>query len=558
MIRRVEFILLGVSIIALSAFATACQGGAVPITQESVPDDIVSFLFTPPNDSGYKQQAFVDVSLSELGNFNFNLNPSRTVTGLILNKDNLFSGMAAGLTFTPRESIPGLVVLPGTTSSRKDQRNGKMMPFSIGLTAGTYDVLVTPDDPMLPPIRYVNVKVDWSNSEKRLDFHYPSTSELNTLSGTVRLEGASGTEIAGLMVQAYDMESGKASTIARTGGPEGKGGDFKLAFPPGAGTYTLRVWSPSETDPQKRLYFPTIEFNNAVVFEQDPETGKVKNRQVTGKNIVFPSGLTNQPVTVRGKVTSSADDMPLKDVTVKFSSDLMVEAKVFRASFEASMKTDENGEYQLEILPGGSYHIMAVPPPGSDRRSTEITKYIESPKSSREMTLDIQLEKKSRLMVQLVKASSNRPLGISNGQSALVKARKIAGLGEQEIASAWTDEKGECALSLDVGVYDIIAIPPVSSNLSGAILKGYFHRGNDDSRVKLELFEGTRLCGSVLDEKGNPMGPTRVEIFNSPEDGWPAELIAEAEENGFSGNNGRFCVLVPSGSASNKKADDKK
>ena len=243
--------------------------------------------------------------------------------------------------------------------------------FTTSLVAGeAYDVIVVPTSDMvmspsndsapairsLPPL-YLEAVVDDGDlaTPFRFDVVFPAQldepcgpSETKCCSLTASVISFDGESVApepGLQIRAVDPEDGRVvSSIAETDAI----GQFVIRLGEDADDYLIRVTSSPGRDP-----FPAVNVDPEVAFEGDPLT-----------KVIYIPRLDS--VQFSGRVRDE-EGTPVPEATVVFaSSGIFGGAELgLEGSFNGSTKSDEEGRFTTQLLPG-FYQVTVTPPEDTD------------------------------------------------------------------------------------------------------------------------------------------------------------------------------------------------
>jgi hypothetical protein len=417
--------------------------------------------------------------------------------------------------------------------------------FSTVLVAGEiYDVLVLPSSDMvmapaqetapairtLPPLYLVLPITDGDSSEPfRFDVAFPAdladvctgingtgcTFEAKVLSrdGEVELPEA------GLQVRAIDAKNGHVvSSIAETD----ETGHFAIRISSAASDYLIRVTSSVGGEA-----FPSVSVDPDVVFAGNP----------VEKLILIPRFA---PIQSTGQVRDTLG-RAVPGATVRFLSiSIFVGIELGLAgSFSASATTNEDGSFGVELLPG-TYSISVTPPEDSKNSwgvLSDDAEVGEGVTAIGTLVVPPQLN-----LAGAVTIFDGEP---GAGVTILARARQGADPSalhrSQETVS---DDLGDFAMSVDVGLYDMHVKVPAESGFAWFVEPDLLMRVNEgDLRKEYRLDPPIPIYGVIRTSEGEPLPNALVRgyLFKNS-DGTAARPLQIAET--MSGEDGSYRLLI--------------
>ena len=161
-------------------------------------------------------------------------------------------------------------------------------------------------------------------------------------------------------------------------------------------------------------------------------------------------------------------------------------------------RTDENGEYQMALLPG-TYDLNVNPAPESDLVSRNIQSY----QLFSDQTLEIRLDSGVILSGRVLDPNGNPVDG-----AHLNAFSPQTGTGN----GANTDEDGRYRIALNPGVYEVNVSLPQDSPFVAKRIESLELTGNRTLDIRLQ--QGLILSGRVIDPDGNPVQNAHVNAWD--------------------------------------------
>ncbi len=418
--------------------------------------------------------------------------------------------------------------------------------FSTVLVAGeTYELVVMPSSDMvmvpaqepapairsLPPLHLVFPIAEGDSSEPyRIDISFPAgLAEECTLTRdigcTFRAEIYSRDNVdqidmpeAGLQVRAVDKQTGRVvSSIAETDAD----GRFAIRVSNDASDYLIRITSSAGRDP-----FPAVSVDPDLLFVDNPLD-----------KIIYIPRLA--PVQASGSVRDKIG-RAVPGATVRFLS-----TKIFggvqlglEGTFSGSATTNEDGSFGAELLTG-FYSITVTPP--EDIANNWGIHYADAAVG----------EEGTEIGTLLVPSQINLSGTVSTfggetapGVTVLARARPAADPSSvhrsQEVVS---DDRGDFAMSVDTGVYDVQVKLPAESGFAWLVepeLQMSLDEG--DLRREYRLAPPVAVDGIIRNSDGEtvPNALVRGYFFDQSSGGTRPLQVAEA----VSGDDGSYRLLI--------------
>jgi protocatechuate 3,4-dioxygenase beta subunit len=202
---------------------------------------------------------------------------------------------------------------------------------------------------------------------------------------------------------------------------------------------------------------------------------------------------------VAGKVTDS-QGTPVEGANIfLFAHPHMGEGEGFRET-----QTDVNGNYVIDDLWAGSYHMIVTPPVGSKLIERHIPDIVVSTAAT--LIKDVILEY-GDVVAGTVRDSAGKPV-----------AGATISLWDPEThvsASARTDAEGKyTSTGLPPGTYNMNVIPPPGSNLLWVQFTGVVVIAGETTNRDVVLEQGAMVTGKVTDPAGKPVANASISLWD--------------------------------------------
>ncbi len=272
-------------------------------------------------------------------------------------------------------------------------------------------------------------------------FWLKSVSDLPTLEGRVVAPapdtGLFTERVVGARVSAYEQ-----TTLARcTTGVTGEKGNYTIRCPE-EGNYVVTVEAGSGGAPIPR-FDARLLWGSAWVDALPASKGLNPVPDVH-----LPVALNDQPVSLQVR---GGDGTPINGATVRLTATLEDDERWRNASFSLNATTDRTGIASLRAI-GRSYALSVIPPSDVAWARFSEDAWDVTLRESRA----IELPARPRVTGTVQSAAGERLPRVR------VALRAEAADGPSEFVAV-TDELGEYSLSVDPGVYHVVAEPPVDS-----------------------------------------------------------------------------------------------
>lgn len=479
------------------------------------------------------------------------LPPTRQVRGSVRWND---LRIPATLRFVRRMDGPVQSLTPVAVEAQTLRQEGGVdgltsFDFSAVLVAHeTYDVVVLPSTDMvmedtgeasapalrsLPPL-YLQLAIDDADPGEpfRFDIEFPSdlASPCTTAQDTgctleaqvLSVDGLAAIPEAGLQVRAIEMETGRVvSSIGETD----ESGRVAIRISDTATDYWIRI-----TSSVGRAPFPAVSIDPEVVFANQSET----------KFIYIPR---LPPVRFTGRVRD-ANDAAVPGATVRFLSTGIFGGSQLglEGSFSGSATTNEDGNFDVELLPG--YYTISVTPPVDVENNWGVL-VTEAPLVGDQVTATEALIVPPQVGLRgwVTTFRDETAPGVTIVARARSDGDSIAMHRSQEVVS---NSIGAFAMTVDEGIYDMqVRVPSetgfawlIERNLSIDVARG-------DLTRSYRLVPPIPLRGFVRASDGTPAAGALIRGYVVIDDGGESRRIQIAEAT--SREDGSYELLIAPG-----------
>jgi len=503
------------------------------------------------------QSVFAPLEISTSTAHDLALLPRMTVVGRVRFMD---IPVPAEVSFSRPSPIPGAAALEVSTRTLAEPAaapppDGQLADYSLRVAGSeSYDVVLRPTGEAtrsLPPMHFSVVTPDADLG--RADFVYPDTlledcaaGHFDGCSFTGEVYGVSADAALpedGLLVRAINPETGEVVSSSATSGTDpsspdlpGEPGVFSLRIAPGAGPWVLKITGGAE-----RTLFPTVIADPALFFPGTARPRILVPRLRSVHYVGFvesPSGqrLGNASVTFRA--------MDVFDSTTQLVGSFRT--TVSSETVGPDSDPTHAGRFEADLLPG-TYEV-SVTPQGADSLGVLVRELtiMARPDGSAIMGLVFSVPDRARFGGNLLAGSHDPMPSVSVNASARGRVTADPAAAYNRSSDTRTDGLGQFALSLDVGVFDLVARPPLATNYPWAIRRS-LEIGSADRVLSEDLFVAAPVpvTGMVRSADGAAMvGAHVTAIAVLPDvDGLERAIpVGEATTDA----NGRYEVLLPS------------
>jgi hypothetical protein len=403
----------------------------------------------------------------------------------------------------------------------------------------TSDVVMAPAQEPAPAIRslpplYLVLSIDDGDSSEpfRFDIAFPADladacTDINGIgckleAQVLSVEDDVNLPEAGLQVRAIDATTGRVvSSIAETD----ETGHFAIQISNAASDYLIRVTSSVGGEP-----FPAVSIAPGVAFAGDP---------MEEKRILIPRLA---PIQSTGEVRDILG-RAVPGATVRFlSTNIPVDRELGLAgsfSFSGSATTNEDGSFGVELLPG-NYSITITPPEDSENSWGVLS-------DSAEVGEGVTAVGTLAVPPQLNLAGAVATFGAEPGAGVTILARARPGADPSALHRSQetvSDDLGDFAMSVDVGLYDIHVKVPAESGFAWFVEPDLLMSVNKgDLRKEYRLDPPIPIYGVIRTSEGEPLPNALVRgyLFKNS-DGAAARPLQIAET--VSGEDGSYRLLI--------------
>jgi len=512
--RLAIFLLCSCSESATSPYGPSCEVG------ECVLPNALNFAaeILPPADSNLAATEFAEIALGADRVLALDFVPSIDISLDVHDASNM------GLTITSEVLLVRPSAVPGRSSVLEHSRvAASEPPPTVHVLPDTpYTVFVTPTAP--DDETYVRlVRRDEVLSAGALDLPLMApTDAVVTGSLPVLLPDMN------ITLEAV-RDDGERSTVARIQ----PGDDFSLRAVEVSGVWSVQA-GVTFVDPQDPIGASLpglrIDLEGSVTCEGDP---------VTCDDL--PSGIALLPLSqprartvVVGGVDAGGVPMSVANTQLTFTGDLPFEPMdgVSRATLSSSAVTDDEGRATVYLIDGIEYKVVVAPPGAS-----EFASLVES-RTVADDPIEFTLGLRPRLAGSVVAA---RPMeqggGVEGVILSAVPSAVLVQTGTSPVSTGnfttSTDGRGDFALRVDTGTYDLEMTPPEGS-LYPRWSADNLTVGEDQIGQRLVLPEGVSIPVRVRAGGLGIDGATvRILVLGAAEGSVPRERsVAVTDENG--------------------------
>ncbi len=442
----------------------------------------------------------------------------------------------ATLSLIPSDSmakIPG-VPLPNITLTTTSLDRTSKAGFSALVPEGVYTVYVFPKDgSLVPPIAlHEGLEI----AEDTLDIlRFEKGIRVN---GTVL--DADGDPLEGVQVMAVQENPWRRSNLSVS--DEYGAVSLQLSLEPAI--YDIQLSAQADIRIPERTLEQVLQVDasgRASILQNHEEDELLLNYEAFDPRICT---LTGRILGFSNRKSDSESLDPVSEATLSF------EAEVGGGVFEASVQTDENGRYSIDLLrldsdnetnESGGYRVTVTPPIEGGNAYTELNG-LTCP-SSEETAADIVLNRRLILSGIVSDANQSAVAGVE------VQAHRKSSDADRNVyvKSAYTGSNGLYQLAVDPGTFDLVFLPSLSTGLGRATVRDF--QTSTDGTVDQVLFVGRNLSGKIVTiaedandgENRVPVPWVSMEIYRIRSASDSSELIG----SGSTDEDGRFDIIIP-------------
>lgn len=449
------------------------------------------------------------------------------------------------ITLIPRSRLLGI---PNPTyTSQVSELNQGGFSVSLPVPPGRYDVYVEPGEPSGPCVRPPYLALDQEFISGEVEFRV-TLPEPEPLRVKVLYPGDSN-DLQEWTVDILERSSGRllSNRTQLSNARFVDGGweyEAKLAFTPSVGSTTRSANELVRLAPPDGIIAPEIFVERSVVdlFRE-------------GEGLLDQLSALPDPVLYQARVaTNDATEPSLASLRI-IATALDATAAGTIAKFSRTVETDEDGLFEVELLPG-EYRVLAEP---WDERLApqEIAVSISDAKIQAGKTIEVRPRPEVRGRLQ--DFSGDAITGIAVGAQSLAANQQLGVLGRARgLASqvplatqTTTQEDGRFSLLADAGTYAFFARPQATSQFAWRILLGVQVAGEATEVGTIRLPLPVAVDGTLTSQDVGALEQALIvayaflfegELTDEPSTADAVIPIAEAR----SGDGGAFRLLLPS------------
>lgn len=414
----------------------------------------------------------------------------------------------------------------------------KMVSFSIPVLPGVYSIRIVPVDPydeLLPPWKVVDSEEVLQ--EKVITVNYPAVEKLRVISG--RVKKTDGSIAADVLVWAENSFTGERISSYFT--TDYDTGYFRLyllppSYYPGgvdeADSFFIVVSSPEENPTYPTIRFGPYNFELLDVDLDGRKDGRVDFESDVDESlrIVFPPDSLTK-IEYQASVEGQWDvgqRVVVEGVSVKFRTD-SIDGENYSGYYEVYATTDadgrivdSNGSWGVWLIPG-DYSVYLYPPLNGEFQAVKITSVrvsVEggSPQSGRVFVL----ERKKMIGGLIVKQVDGKGMGFTSVEAYPAELSASEADGQVVLArfnSAKCDEEGRFFISLDEGIYNVVAMPLAESNYPWVWISSIHvpFEQNGGTDLIIDIPDPSLLKGKVVGATGEGISGATVKVFELPD-----------------------------------------
>jgi hypothetical protein len=471
------------------------------------------------------KQHLLPLSLSSVHQKTLKALPSYRVRGLVRTRVD-GEAILSKVRFVSRAHIPGQ---PLEWVKQTDQRGF----YELRLTAGVYDVLVSPITKAWPTMRVAQVEI---SADLQKNWDIPRAQEYVQVTGNIVTARNANSNVTSQPIEELTVllvsESGKAvSNLARTR----QNGSFTLAYLETDKPVALRIQNKTEPFLHPMVEVPLSLIQKQAQTNKHPQTG-----QLLISYGALPIGAAVPTVTARGELRSNPEDgeQTVSGCHVRFTGKVVLgvwQDQVIHGTYSRTVISDSNGQYEVQ-LPRANFDVEVIPPPMS-RWARGVFKS-QSLQGGNLLVLSLQSKKtlSGTLCSQQDRGNQCNQTVKQAQVQAIWKGNLTSTTTQSYTASAQTHTRslqgnGAYSLALDPGLYDLMFLPSLDSGLSPILVRNYRVSGKNN-RLDILLPRANYIVATLQDPTGVPMKGVTVEMYefiNS--DKGSATLLGRATTN---------------------------
>lgn len=461
--------------------------------------------------------------------------------------------MAARVTLIPRQMLLGMT----SPIYSRELAPGEAASYSVGLVAppGRYDVHVEPlgvdDGCVRSP--YLVQDQDLAAGDVELNLQLPIPAKLDL---TVVFPGFIDL-LSDWQVDIVHRETGKVLSnrvVLKDPGDLGDEIEYHaaLAFTPVAGDDSAPAAELVRLSPPESVIAPTIYLERSII-----------ELFGTGEGVIDQLTTLPSPVTYTGRVNQRNSTAPAPGAVTLVATELTSLDPGLVAAFSRTVQTDDQGVFEVELLPGKYQVLMEPSAPELAQTTTELSVSSEAGNQAGKV---LEVGPRASIAGTLVTLSGAPVLGvpIEAYPPALPASMDVFGgaLGALPLvpradsvpavdASGSHVETGTFSLLADPGTFHLIARPEVSTGFAWGFALGLEVEDEDIGLPDIVLSPPFVLEGTIDSSDVGLVPGALVRAFayvdgdafvGSPDDATSVVAVGEARV----GSDGRYRLLLPS------------
>lgn len=430
------------------------------------------------------------------------------VSGKIYARDgqNKEIPVPAKIRFLDLNSIPGNQL---TWEITTDPRQTVTAAYRHSLTQGTYLMEIWPQDSNWPPHRLEFLV----RSSLTQSIQLPGEQDYVRLKGRVLSADSRSAPMSGLKLQVMSQDDRPLSKTFTTD----EHGQFSIWLRSDSLPHHIRI-----LQRDLNMIHPQVDI------PYQPASLQAGEVAVGDLNV----GLGKTTIRVSGHVVARQQDggYTIANANIRIIGEIdagTYQGKVLKGQYILNVRSDSNGRYEAELLPG-QYHFEVIPPADSDRSRAYIVPTKTYFHENREV--DLELSPKRRILGKICQKGNN-----GNCENILAHAQ-IQALWRNPLPQTQTQlthptpaipttpfltelsrSDGTYELSLDPGYYDFIYVPPADSGLA-RLIRTSIEVNNDTAQPYIQfdalLSKARYFVGQLIGPDKNPMPNATVEMYS--------------------------------------------
>lgn len=427
----------------------------------------------------------------------------------------------ATIYFTSKEGIPGTQYTIGANTDSSGR-------YTALLPEGSYDITVVTARDDIPEFK---TSVEVLPLAAPLSFVLPDTKEYIRWSGRlVRLDERQITRpVAGVNVWAVPADGSGQSTMATTDAE----GNFAVWLHRDVREFRFQVRGGTIVDghSDEEFIVPTSTFSPVVIDFELPENET--QLWIPGELLVL--NRLSSPVKTTGIVVNENGE-PQPDAYVMATGRInelpvISEITVERAALVSRAKTNERGEYELQLQPGVSYQITAAG--WHEEIALSSARKLQVPNDGRTTLENVNITLESMKLRQVsIRLGPSFARNINVEVSARMLNSETAPIREYDIPQDLLTSINVANAASEVfhipllnGLWEFTFSAPETLALPTTTVRWNLYT-DSASRVPLqfEFPPGVVIAGTIHDERGEPLRGATLDVWQESPDGTPKHL----------------------------------